>query len=264
MTGGRLDAALKLGPLSAWFDAYAGMLINYKPFFFSADGGISVGVGFVMDLWICTIHISCEVAANLHLQGPPISGTVYVDLRVFGFSVDFGSKSSISDEALCLADFYRLVLQADLSAQTSSLLSSSLSPGGGAISSQPEAVPDDASLPPPHVYTCNAGLVPSGSAASTPNSTDDAWVVRSAVFQFSVGCKFAIGIATVVTAQTDPDAPAIPPFDVPLTGNPGLRPAHAPDLAAVERHHRDHHAAAGHVAPPTAMGRVRRRGQAHA
>ncbi|KAJ4294658.1 hypothetical protein N0V88_004887 [Collariella sp. IMI 366227] len=213
MAGGRLDASLSLGPLSAWFDAYADMLINYKPFFFTADGGISVGVGFALDLWICTIHISCEIAANLHLQGPPLSGTVYVDFWVFGFSIDFGNQSGGNDNPLLLTDFYNLALQADLPQQSSSVSSSLLA-------GQPVAEPDDASLPCPHVYTCNEGLIPSGTAASTPSSSDTPWNVRGAVFQFTVGCKFAIDTATIVTAQSDPNLPAIPPFDVPLTGNP--------------------------------------------
>lgn len=220
MAGGRLDASLSLGPLSAWFDAYADLLINYKPFFFSADGGISVGVGFTLDLWICTIHISCEISANLHIQGPSLCGTVFVNFWVFGFSIDFGKQVGGSDQALPLPDFYALALQADLP-QPSPSPSSLLLPG------TPETARNDPALPPPHVYTCNEGLIAAGNAASTPSSPDAPWHVRGAVFQFAVGCKFAIDTATVVTAQSDPTAPAIPPFHVPLTGSPVFaKPVH--------------------------------------
>ena len=165
MAGGRLDASLSLGPLSAWFDAYADMLINYKPFFFSADGGISVGVGFTLDLWICTIHISCEISANLHIQGPSLSGTVYVNFWVFGFSIDFGKQVGTSDQALLLPDFYALALQANLPQQ-------SPSPSSFLLPSTPKVAVDDPPLPPPHIYTCNVGLIPSGDADSTPSSPD--------------------------------------------------------------------------------------------
>ncbi|KAK4153608.1 hypothetical protein C8A00DRAFT_33628 [Chaetomidium leptoderma] len=226
MAGGRLDASLSLGPLLAWFDAYADMLINFRPFFFSADGGVSVGVGFALNLWICTIHISCEVAANLHLQGPSIAGTVYVNFWVFGFSIEFGSSQDTSgrDKPLPLPDFYRLALQADLSQQKGP---SPLLPRPAVSYERDDAMAEDSDLPPPHVYTCNEGLVPSGNAASMPSAPDEQWHVRGAVFQFTVGLRFAIDKATVVTTQTNPSAPAIPPFDVPLAGDPVYaRPMH--------------------------------------
>ncbi|KAK4171649.1 hypothetical protein QBC36DRAFT_249207 [Triangularia setosa] len=226
MAGGRLDASLSLGPLSAWFDAYTDMLINFKPFFFSADGGISVGVGFTLNLWICTVHISCEVAANLHLQGPSIAGTVYVNFWVFGFSIEFGSSQDASgrDNPLSLPDFYRLVLQADLSQQKGL---SPLLPYPAVSHKRDDAAAEDSDPPPPHVYTCNEGLIPSGNAASTPSAPNEQWHVRGAVFQFTVGLGFAIDKATVVTAQADPSAPAIPPFDVSLAGDPVYaRPMH--------------------------------------
>jgi hypothetical protein len=214
MAGGCLDASLSLGPLSAWFNAYADVLINYRPFFFSADGGISVGVGFVLDLWICTIDISCEIAATLHLQGPPLSGTVYVDFWVFGFYINFGQPSEGNDQPLPLTDFYNLALQADVQQQAA--FSPSLLLAGG----QKGAGSYDAGPPLPHIYMCNEGLIPTGTAISTPNSPDTPWNVRGAVFQFTIGCKFAIDTATVVTAQSDPNDPARPPFEVPLTGSP--------------------------------------------
>jgi hypothetical protein len=214
MAGGCLNASLSLGPLKAWFNAYADMLINYKPFFFSGDGGISVGVGFVLDLWICTIDISCEIAATLHLQGPPLSGTVYVDFWVFGFYINFGQPSEGNDQPLPLPDFYNLALQEGLQQQAA--FSPSLLLAGGPKG----AVSDNGGPPPPHIYMCNEGLVPTGGAISTPNSPDVPWNVRGAVFQFTISCKFAIDAATVVTAQSDPNDPATPPFEVPLTGSP--------------------------------------------
>ncbi|KAE8412666.1 hypothetical protein BDV36DRAFT_304736 [Aspergillus pseudocaelatus] len=94
MGGGRLELKLSLNPLYAWFIAFVDFLINYKPFFFMAEGGVSVGVQFTLDLWLVTIKIHVELSARLYIQGPPISGTVHVNFYVFGFDIDFGTNSS--------------------------------------------------------------------------------------------------------------------------------------------------------------------------
>lgn len=46
---------IDVGPISAYLDAYADFLINYKPFHYIADLGVDVGVTFNADFWI--IHI---------------------------------------------------------------------------------------------------------------------------------------------------------------------------------------------------------------
>ncbi|KAF1949171.1 hypothetical protein CC80DRAFT_429797, partial [Byssothecium circinans] len=50
MGGGALHAVFSLGPLDAHFDAYADFLITFNKFYFQGDVGLSVGVGFTMDL----------------------------------------------------------------------------------------------------------------------------------------------------------------------------------------------------------------------
>jgi len=242
MAGGRLDASLSLGPLRAWFDAWADALINYKPFHFTAESGLSVGVSFTLDLWICTIHINVEIGADLYLHGPPTGGTVHVNFWIFGFDIDFGRQESGDAAALLLEEFYKLALQSDIS-KTSLMAAAkgrAIDVGGKRKLSAPargrvheifdddgdenedEAVPaaDDDASPPPHVYTCNEGLIPSGDAESTPSSDHKPWKVRGAVFQFTVGCKFAIDSATVITALLDPNAPRPAPLPVPGNGQP--------------------------------------------
>jgi hypothetical protein len=46
MAGARLHASFSMGPISAWFDAFADFLINYKPFHFIGHVSIAVGVSF--------------------------------------------------------------------------------------------------------------------------------------------------------------------------------------------------------------------------
>ncbi|KAH8693993.1 hypothetical protein BGW36DRAFT_399182 [Talaromyces proteolyticus] len=158
MGGGRLDASLTLGALYAYFDAYADFLIKYKPFFFMADGGVSVGVRFTLDLWICTVHINIELSATLYIQGPPISGRVHVN-----FWTDHNNDP--------LTDLPK----------------------------------ESAEKPPPFIFSCNRGLIPTSETDAKTNPNDSEWNVRGANFQFTIGCKFAVGQATVVTGQVDPN-----------------------------------------------------------
>ncbi|KAE8381122.1 hypothetical protein BDV26DRAFT_302156 [Aspergillus bertholletiae] len=181
MGGGRLDASLTLGALYAYFDAYADFLIKYKPFFFMADGGVSVGVRYTLDLWICTVHISIELSATLYIQGPPISGRVHVNFWVFGFDVNFGAPAIHQNDPLSLEAFFQQVLQADL----------------------PK---NNAEAPPPFIFTCNRGLIPASDTDARTKPNETVWNVRGAIFQFTIGCKAAVRQATVVTGQVDPNA----------------------------------------------------------
>ncbi|KAH0538452.1 hypothetical protein FGG08_004950 [Glutinoglossum americanum] len=205
MGGGRLDVSLALGPLSAWFNAYADFLINYKPFFFQAEGGLSVGVAFTLDLWIVTIRISVEIGATLYIQGPPFGGTVHVDFWVFGFDINFGASAG-PIAAVSLGDFFKMVMQdSDKPGKLALLLAS------GSEEATTEGEPATTS---PHVFTVQSGLIPNGKQESTPSGQP--WNVRGAVFSFSLATKFAINQATLVTGVHGDDPP--PPTVVPGTG----------------------------------------------
>ncbi|KAH6972720.1 hypothetical protein BKA56DRAFT_592736 [Ilyonectria sp. MPI-CAGE-AT-0026] len=170
MAGGMLLAALSLGPLSASFSAWADFLLNWEPFFFEGDGGVSVHVEFTLDLWIVTIHIDVEIGANLHIQGPSTAGTVHVDFWVFGFDIDFGSSGDKPQNPMLLNDFYTHIL----------LQQSSSGPQG---TNQ-------------HTVTCTNGLVPDthGQARTAPAAP---WKVRGGVFAFVVKSVFPFTLATI-------------------------------------------------------------------
>jgi hypothetical protein len=109
MGGGMLKAVLSLGHLYAYFTVYADFLINFAPFYFQGQLGISVGVRYVQSLWFTTITISADIGADLYLRGPPFGGTAHVNLWVFGFDVNFGDQSS-QVAALSFKKFRALIL----------------------------------------------------------------------------------------------------------------------------------------------------------
>jgi hypothetical protein len=93
MAGGRLEASARFGPIRAWFTAYADLLVSWDPFFYKADIGISVGVEARIRICfiVCgTVHIRVSVGAHLHIEGPPLHGTVTVEYWVIKVTVPFG------------------------------------------------------------------------------------------------------------------------------------------------------------------------------
>ena len=91
MAGGNLEVQYHSGSLKAWFTAYANMMIRWKPFYFTAGIGVSVGASYRMNLLFTTTTVSVEMGAKLNMWGPPLGGKVYVDWYIISFSISFGS-----------------------------------------------------------------------------------------------------------------------------------------------------------------------------
>ncbi|KAF2403814.1 hypothetical protein EJ06DRAFT_295181 [Trichodelitschia bisporula] len=108
MGGGMLNAVFNMGLLHAYLTAHADFLMQFHPFFFTADIGVRIGVEFELELLFITIHISVHLSAELHLQGPPFGGQVYVDFYVFGFTVPFGHQVG-APPAKTVDEFYTLL-----------------------------------------------------------------------------------------------------------------------------------------------------------
>jgi hypothetical protein len=205
MGGGHLVATLTLGPLRAWFDAYADFLINYKPFHFMADGGVSVGVSCKVDLLLTSFTVQVEIGARLHLEGPPLCGRVHVDFWVMAFDIDFGPNPETA-KPVSLQEFYKLVLQAG---DGSSLSSDKLLASGD---QDVESDEDKA-----HVFGCRNGLlVGEGEQRTEENQS---WKVRSGTFAFGISCRFALNKAHVLPSNEfgDDDEKKVP--ELPEVGS---------------------------------------------
>ncbi|MFI1258657.1 DUF6603 domain-containing protein [Streptomyces netropsis] len=104
MAGGALDVNFRSGDLHAWLNAHADILIEWAPFHFDAEIGVSIGVSFVLDLWLIRETISVEVGASLRLWGPPTAGEVTVHLWFISFTIGFGDGSARDDQPAPWAD----------------------------------------------------------------------------------------------------------------------------------------------------------------
>jgi hypothetical protein len=190
MGGGRLHAALSLGPLNAYFDAFLDFLINYQPFHFSSIGKISVGVRYAMDMWIVTVRISAEIGATLSIEGPPMAGTVHVDFWVFGFDINFGGSQPRKPPKLTLKQFTDMIFESDSTS------------GSGFAMTALETLTDDPkkkkkATTKPIIFNCNEGLIPQDKKKDEKKTDDtpevpEVWVVRGGALSFTITFKFPI------------------------------------------------------------------------
>lgn len=193
MGGGRLKAVFHAGPVKAWFDAWADFLINYEPFHFMAEAGLSIGCEFEVDLGFVSFSLSVELGARLYLWGPPVAGRVHVDFWVASFDIDFGD-SDAGWQAVGLVQFYELVLQASREGQAAA---KALKAGDDveeeivspmAVAAEP-AKPTKPAIPirprnEGHVFLPQSGLLnPSDRSEKEPNPE---WVVRAGTFSFVI------------------------------------------------------------------------------
>jgi len=215
MGGGRLHAALSAGPLSAWFDAFIDFLINYRPFYFTAAGGLAVGVRFSMDLWLVTVRISAEISATLTVMGPPMAGTVHVDFWVFGFDINFGDLDAARHPPpkLELSQFEELALKSgDGSGKGQGIPLGWVDLGENDQDERAgEMAGKDTQTAKPFLFNCDMGLIPNNSVAGTTSASSfpevaawhaplptDTWIVRGAAFSCTITLGFAATDATLL------------------------------------------------------------------
>ncbi|KAF2144842.1 uncharacterized protein K452DRAFT_265255 [Aplosporella prunicola CBS 121167] len=194
MAGGHLHASFHAGPIEAWFDAFADLLINYKPFHFNAQAGLAVGVRFHIDIWFIHTSISAEIGAQLYLWGPPLAGRVHVDFWITSFDIDFGS-SERGISPVSLEEFYQLVLQS-----SSASVASASRP---LLTEAEEGEKHEVSSPSPrknegHNFLPQSGLM--NPDAKPEREQNENWIVRAGTFSFIIACKMAID-----TFQAGPD-----------------------------------------------------------
>lgn len=106
MAGGLLEAVYDSGDVRAWFRAWANMYIQWRPFWFSFDVGISIGVA--VDTFLGTAKV--EVGASLAVWGPEIGGEVTVDIWLISFTVPFGADRVVRQDPLSWTQFREQLL----------------------------------------------------------------------------------------------------------------------------------------------------------
>ncbi|KAH6949238.1 hypothetical protein DER45DRAFT_624540 [Fusarium avenaceum] len=190
MGGGKIRAALSIGLLYAWFDAFMDFLMNFDPFYFQMTARVSVGVRFTLDLWLVTIRINVEISAGLDLMGPPFGGIVHVDFWVFGFDIKFGASPK-PPPAINLDRFFQVATKTGSSSASSSRF---LEGESDSARSRAKSQPDTAAI----LLTFETGLLPPFQDTKTKPATstagdspeDDKWYVKGG--NFTLNASFQI------------------------------------------------------------------------
>ncbi len=159
MAGGVLRVAYVAGNFEAGFTAWADFIMNYEPFSFRADVSVNIHAQYTTTVWFVSHTFYIGLAATLHLEGPPLHGSVYVSWTIFSVTINFGTRAD-QPPPLDLAGFCKL-----LKAESG------------------------------HVFTCEAGLIPNteGQQVTQKGAT---WLVRGGNLSFKICSPFAFESAT--------------------------------------------------------------------
>ena len=165
MLGGELDVTYQSGNLQAWLNAHADVIIRWKPFWFDANIGVTIGASYKIDLLFTTKKVTVELGCDLELWGPPTGGTVTVHWYIISFTIDFGAAKNSNNQPQSWSDVQGMLANTGTDAAYNVL---TLKPATGLLST-------------PQSSNGGAGQTGDNGGGSTP------WVVRASSFSFSTG-----------------------------------------------------------------------------
>ncbi|MCI5874679.1 MAG: hypothetical protein PUJ55_16290 [Clostridiales bacterium] len=93
MAGGDFQMVFEWKCVYAWFHAYTDIKIGWKPYSYTADIGISIGVKVELKLFKVHMELGCDLA----IWGPDFSGIAHVHLWIISFTIKFGKGETKSD-----------------------------------------------------------------------------------------------------------------------------------------------------------------------
>lgn len=112
MAGGSLNATFQSGGLHAWFDVDADFLMIWKPFYYEADLGVSIGVSYRIKVWFVHVTITVHLGVDLSLHGPPFGGKARFHVGPFHVTISFGDSSSTPQPPITWDEFVSAFLPA--------------------------------------------------------------------------------------------------------------------------------------------------------
>lgn len=88
MAGAKLEAVFRSNRVSVWFTAYFDVIVNWSPFHFEAEIGVSLRVE--VKLFLFTLKVT--ISAMLKMWGPPVGGIARIEISVITLEINFGAK----------------------------------------------------------------------------------------------------------------------------------------------------------------------------
>lgn len=106
MAGGTLKLLFTTKCIGAWFDAYIDILIQWKPYAYDFNIGITIGVRVDLKLFNFQLELGC----SLHIWGPEFSGIANIKLWCISFSIPFGETSKPREISIKTDEFVKSFL----------------------------------------------------------------------------------------------------------------------------------------------------------
>ena len=126
MAGGKLDVVFQAGPIRAWVYAHADFIIAWKPFYYDIDVGVRIGVSLQLVIFTLTV----ELAASVHIWGPPFGGIAHVTWFVISFDIPLGKQEPDKPEELTWEEFHQSFLPQSTAPEGDPLVSTIRITGG--------------------------------------------------------------------------------------------------------------------------------------
>ena len=198
MVGGELNATYQAGNLKAWFDAHADIIVQWNPFWFYADFGITIGASYKVDLLFTSFTVTVELGCDLEVWGPPTGGKVGVDWYIISFSIPFGASKNSSKPVLNQWSQVQAMLPNTGDSTKPNVLT--LAPAAGLTSPTTSPSNSDKSKVGSSLRAAVPGSV-RANAAGDPIPVAAPWIVRGGQFSFKTSCSVPASSATVGRAH---------------------------------------------------------------
>jgi hypothetical protein len=95
--GGRLEASYDVDPIRVWLMVWLDVELEWDPLHYHLDAGISIGASFhfTIDLLFgsITISVTISLGGSIVIEGPPLQGSVTVELEIASVTVGFGQHT---------------------------------------------------------------------------------------------------------------------------------------------------------------------------
>lgn len=202
MAGGALSMTYQSGPLAAWFTAYADFIVFWRPFYFVAGIGLSIGASYTLNLLVTHKTFTVSLSADLSLWGPPIAGVAEVSWWVFSFTVNINGGGQPSPPGAVLSDW-------------SSFATTFLPPPSPPSTTNMAADADPTVQATTTICGARAASGLAGTFTSTTNGVTETWWSISAD-SFQLSTQTIIPATAIVIAG--PDASSTMTFDGPEVG----------------------------------------------
>lgn len=89
MAGADAEISYTAGNLKAWLTGKLSIYMQWKPFQYDFEAGVSVGASYTMKVFGISTTFRLEIGANLHVWGPNFSCSVHISWFIISFTISY-------------------------------------------------------------------------------------------------------------------------------------------------------------------------------